>query len=146
MPTAAASAKPRPIRATAPHVSHAKAAAHRAPAARGDVRHERRELRAGRYDHVERRVERRERRRFQRERIEVRRAPRVTVRFTPPPLYPPGIYDAWARFAPGAQVSILWGNQWWSGVVRARANGRFLVHYTGWGNAWDEWVGPERLR
>ena len=51
-----------------------------------------------------------------------------------------------APVAAAGAVQILWGNSWYPGSVVARKGDRFLVHYDGWSSAFDELVGPERVR
>jgi hypothetical protein len=48
--------------------------------------------------------------------------------------------------AAGDEVDVRWGGKWWSGVVREVRDDFALVHYEGWGDEWDEWVGRPRLR
>lgn len=50
------------------------------------------------------------------------------------------------RVAAGRSVEVLWGGQWWAAEVVEARSGLSRIHYTGWGNEWDEWVGPERIR
>ncbi len=62
-------------------------------------------------------------------------------------------YDEWVdrsriRQAPSAyspQVDIYWGASWYPGVIVEQRGGSYLVHYDGWSNSFDEWVGAERL-
>ncbi len=44
------------------------------------------------------------------------------------------------------RVEILWKGRWWPGVVREVREDWALVHYDGYGAAWDEWVTHKRLR
>lgn len=46
----------------------------------------------------------------------------------------------------GQKVSIEWQGSFWDGEIIATRAGLYKVHYTGWGNEWDEWVEPARLR
>jgi hypothetical protein len=52
------------------------------------------------------------------------------------------------QWAKGQGVEIFWGNKWWKGRILAvdEANGKYKVHYDGWGDNWDEWVTPDKLR
>jgi hypothetical protein len=43
------------------------------------------------------------------------------------------------------QVEVLWGEQWWSATVVKTVGKRYYIHYTGWGDEWDEWVGKDRI-
>lgn len=46
----------------------------------------------------------------------------------------------------GQQVDIEWHGSWWDGQIIDVRSGLYKVHYSGWGNEWDEWVEPNRLR
>ncbi len=52
------------------------------------------------------------------------------------------------QWAKGQAVEILWGAKWWKGRILAvdEAAGKYRVHYDGWGDNWDEWITPEKLR
>jgi RNA binding chromodomain-containing protein len=51
-----------------------------------------------------------------------------------------------ARFQPGDPVQVLWGSKWWPAHVLRVKGYQLYIHYDGYGNNWDEWVGPERYR
>jgi RNA binding activity-knot of a chromodomain len=42
------------------------------------------------------------------------------------------------------QAEVKWGE--WSAEVLKTNGDRYYIHYTGWANSWDEWVGPDRIR
>ena len=44
------------------------------------------------------------------------------------------------------QVEVEWHGTWWAAEVVQTNGDRYYVHYTGWDNSWDEWVGPDRIR
>jgi hypothetical protein len=45
------------------------------------------------------------------------------------------------------EVDVEWRGRWWPATVLERkTSGRYLVHYDGYGNEWDEVVPPERIR
>jgi hypothetical protein len=44
------------------------------------------------------------------------------------------------------RVEVLWGNTWWAAEVLQVRGNQYLIHYTGWGNNWDEWVTDCRIR
>lgn len=45
------------------------------------------------------------------------------------------------------EVEVEWRGRWWPAIVMERRGGsRFLVHYTGYGDEWNEVVGVERVR
>ncbi|MBI2392223.1 MAG: hypothetical protein HYV09_21730 [Deltaproteobacteria bacterium] len=48
--------------------------------------------------------------------------------------------------AVGAPVSVEWKGSWYPATILSIENGRYFVHYDGYDNSWDEWVGPERVR
>lgn len=46
----------------------------------------------------------------------------------------------------GSPVQVLWGGKWWPAqVLQVRGNDLY-IHYNGYGNKWNEWVGPNRYR
>jgi len=47
---------------------------------------------------------------------------------------------------PGNSAEVLWKGNWYSATVRKAQTNRCYIHYTGYGNNWDEWVGPDRIR
>lgn len=51
-------------------------------------------------------------------------------------------------FKKGQWVEIYWGGKWWKGRILAVDDvaGKYKVHYDGWGDNWDEWVTPEKVR
>lgn len=52
-------------------------------------------------------------------------------------------------FGAGALVEVEWGGRFWPAVVREEIAGpprAWRIHYEGYGDEWDEVVGPERLR
>lgn len=49
--------------------------------------------------------------------------------------------------AAGADVEVLWGNNWWAGKVLAvEDDGDVRITYVGWDSHWDEAVPRSRLR
>jgi len=46
----------------------------------------------------------------------------------------------------GALVDVEWRGTWYLAVVLQRQGDRALIHYDGYDDSWDEWVGPDRLR
>lgn len=52
-----------------------------------------------------------------------------------------------SRFPVGCQVEIEWDGEWYPGVIlKHGADGRHYVHYDGYPDSDDQWVGPQRLR
>jgi hypothetical protein len=52
-------------------------------------------------------------------------------------------------FGAGALVEVEWGGRFWPAVVLEEIAGPprvWRIHYEGYGDEWDEVVGPERLR
>jgi hypothetical protein len=42
---------------------------------------------------------------------------------------------------------VAWGGSYWPAEIIARVDARrVVIHYLGWGDEWDEVVGPDRLR
>lgn len=48
--------------------------------------------------------------------------------------------------AVGDRVEVSSSGGWYAASVLQVGEGRYLIRYDGWGSAWDEWVGPERMR
>lgn len=47
----------------------------------------------------------------------------------------------------GAPIQVLWQGRWYNATVeQTRADGQCYIGYDGYGDEWDEWVGPERMR
>src|SRR5205823_1257192 len=44
------------------------------------------------------------------------------------------------------QAEVEWHGTWWAAEVVKTNGERYYIHYTGWDNSWDEWVGPDRIR
>lgn len=59
---------------------------------------------------------------------------------TPPPPPPPGGYQE------GDPVQVLWKGTWYNAHVLKSKGPQSFIHYDGYDNSWDEWVGPERIR
>jgi hypothetical protein len=53
---------------------------------------------------------------------------------------------ALARARVGQSVEVEWEGSYWAAEIVSAQNGLFKVHYSGWGNEWDEWVELNRLR
>jgi hypothetical protein len=45
-----------------------------------------------------------------------------------------------------ADCEVLWGGQWFEAKVLKTEKDRWFIHYIGWANNWDEWVGKDRIR
>jgi pentatricopeptide repeat protein len=46
----------------------------------------------------------------------------------------------------GQPVEVEWEGEWWKAEVRDVRGSRYYVHYVGWEDEWDEWVGRDRVR
>ena len=44
------------------------------------------------------------------------------------------------------QAEVEWHGTWWAAEVVKTNGDRCYIHYAGWDNSWDEWVGPDRIR
>jgi len=53
---------------------------------------------------------------------------------------PPGGYRA------GDKVEILFGGKWYPGTVLEAGEGKWKVHYDGYADSWDTWLGADKLR
>lgn len=49
-------------------------------------------------------------------------------------------------FQVGNPVQVLWGGKWWPAHVLQMRGNELYIHYNGYGNKWNEWVGPSRYR
>jgi hypothetical protein len=50
------------------------------------------------------------------------------------------------KFANGDAVQVNWKGKWWPAHVIASKKGQWKIHYDGYDNSWDEWVGPARIK
>ena len=62
--------------------------------------------------------------------------------YTPAPASPPPS----AYYSPGSRVQVLWKGSWYNAVVLKASGNSYYVHYDGYSNSWNEWVGPSRMR
>ncbi|HEV3260285.1 MAG TPA: Tudor-knot domain-containing protein, partial [Gemmataceae bacterium] len=53
---------------------------------------------------------------------------------------------AFQQRVPQNQAEVEWQGTWWAAEVVKTNGDRYYIHYTGWDNSWDEWVGPDRIR
>lgn len=50
-------------------------------------------------------------------------------------------------FAAGDDVEVEWNGSWYSAsVIEVKSQGKYKIHYEGYGSNWDETVGPSRIR
>ena len=53
---------------------------------------------------------------------------------------------ATSPFAVGDAVEVKWKSSWYPASVLETKNGKYKIHYDGYSDSWDEWVGPSRIR
>ena len=46
----------------------------------------------------------------------------------------------------GNKADVLWKGTWYPAIVKKVKGNQCYIHYTGYGNNWDEWVGPDRIK
>jgi hypothetical protein len=51
-----------------------------------------------------------------------------------------------APFSPGDEVEVEWRGTWYAAVVLGVSREGFYIHYTGYGDEWDETVDLSRIR
>lgn len=67
-------------------------------------------------------------------------APQVPAPYAPPAAM-------FVTFGVGAAVDVFWQSRWYAAtVLRVEGPAAWRIHYVGYGNDWDEIVGPERIR
>jgi hypothetical protein len=45
-----------------------------------------------------------------------------------------------------AKIEVLWSGAWYKAQIIEAKDGQYKIHYDGFGNNWDEWVKPDRIR
>ena len=50
------------------------------------------------------------------------------------------------QYAAGARVEVNWQGKWYPARVLKVEHGVHLIHYVGYDDGWDEWVGANRIR
>jgi hypothetical protein len=63
-----------------------------------------------------------------------------------PPLPMPLDPVAFPQMVRQRKAEVEWHGTWWPAEVTQTNGNRYYIHYTGWDNSWDEWVGPDRIR
>lgn len=53
-----------------------------------------------------------------------------------------GVLDAGLK----SDCEVEWEKAWWPAKLLKRKNGKYFIHYVGYEDSWDEWVGKERIR
>ena len=46
----------------------------------------------------------------------------------------------------GEKTQVLWKSSWYPATVKKVKGNECFVHYDGYDNKWDEWVGPDRMK
>jgi len=46
----------------------------------------------------------------------------------------------------GDAVNVLWKGKWYPATVLKASGEKCYIHYNGYDNSWDEWVGNNRIR
>jgi len=46
----------------------------------------------------------------------------------------------------GDKCEVEWKGSWYTSTILEIKDGKYKIHYDGWGPEWDEYVGPERMR
>jgi hypothetical protein len=71
----------------------------------------------------------------------------LVLAFTAPAAAHPSKQVADSRVEPtGPPAEVEWNGSWYPATVLGVDGERTLIHYVGYGENWDEWVGPERIR
>lgn len=66
-------------------------------------------------------------------------------------------YDEWVKpsqmrtasvteYTVGEAVEVKWHDEWYPAVIEGVQGNLHLIHYVGYKETWDEWVGPRRMR
>lgn len=63
-----------------------------------------------------------------------------------PKVEPPATHPSVSVLMPGDTIRVKWGEQWYDATVVRREGRRVLVHFDGWSNNFDQWVGSDRLK
>ena len=58
----------------------------------------------------------------------------------------PKVSSGPSSYPVGTAVQVNWKNKWWPAHVIAVGKNSWKIHYDGYSNSWDEWVGPSRIR
>lgn len=51
-----------------------------------------------------------------------------------------------SKFKEADPVQILWKGSWYPAHVLKTKGDQLYIHYDGYDNSWDEWVGPDRYK
>lgn len=57
-----------------------------------------------------------------------------------------GTSEESAAFNTGDPVQVKWKGSWYPASVIAVKGGKYKIHYDGYDNSWDEWVGNDRIK
>jgi hypothetical protein len=51
-----------------------------------------------------------------------------------------------AVYAANDTVQVEWKGKWYSSTIKEVKDGKYFIHYNGWSDSWNEWVGSKRIR
>lgn len=69
----------------------------------------------------------------------------TTTTTHPGPKGPAGV----AEYHPGYKddnAKVFWNNKWYDATIKDYKDGKWFIHYDGWSDSWDEWVGSDRIK
>jgi len=46
----------------------------------------------------------------------------------------------------GDKVDVLWNGTYYKATVKEVSGSKWFIHYDGYDNSWDEWVGKDRIK
>jgi hypothetical protein len=46
----------------------------------------------------------------------------------------------------GDKVNVEWKGDWYTATILETGEGKYKIHYDGWGDEWDEWVTSSRMK
>lgn len=70
----------------------------------------------------------------------------VNFQGSTPPSTNNGIAVGAGPYRAGDSVMVKWKGSWWPAQVVQVGAKKWYIHYDGYSNSWDEWVGPSRIR
>ena len=54
------------------------------------------------------------------------------------------------EYKKGQKVMVEWKGKWYDSTILEVGTGdkagKFKIHYDGWSDSWDEWVGTDRMK
>lgn len=46
----------------------------------------------------------------------------------------------------GDSIKVLWKSTWYDASIVAAKKNKYKIHYDGYNESWDEWVGKDRMK